>query len=96
MRLELLSSFGVPPTLQQTVHVQVGQQRTAHASHNVAKLRIELSVSVSRLTLRPCYGEGFGGAPLTTSFSFCDLQRSQKEGSYGSTPARHPGGPREL
>jgi hypothetical protein len=67
-----------------------------HASHNVAKLRIELSVLVSRLTLRSPYGEGFGGAPLASGFSRCDLQRSQKEGSPASTPAQHPGGPREL
>jgi len=78
------------------MQVHVREQRGSHASHNVAKLRIELSVLVSRLTLRPSYGEGFGGAPLRPGSSRCDLQRSQKEGSHGSTPARHPGGAREL
>src|SRR5712692_5009492 len=28
--LELVPPFGVPPALQQTVHVQVGEQRTDH------------------------------------------------------------------
>jgi hypothetical protein len=32
MRLELLPPFGVPPTLQQTVHVQIGQQGTHHST----------------------------------------------------------------
>jgi hypothetical protein len=67
-----------------------------HASYNLAKLRIELSVTVSRLVLQPSYGEGFGGAPLTPGFSRCGLQRSQKGGSHESTPVRHPGGPREF
>jgi hypothetical protein len=31
MSLELLSPLGVPPTLQQTVHVQVGEQRTDYS-----------------------------------------------------------------
>src|SRR3954453_156360 len=53
--------------------------RSGHASHNVAKLRLELSITVSRLALQPCYGEGLGGAPLAPDFSRCDLQRFQKE-----------------
>ena len=32
MSIKLLSPFGVPPTLQQTVHVQVGEQRAGHPS----------------------------------------------------------------
>src|SRR5215472_10437823 len=32
MSVELLPPFGVPPTLQQTVHVQVGEQRAGHPS----------------------------------------------------------------
>src|SRR5215471_653107 len=32
MGVKLLSPFGVPPTLQQTVHVQVGEQRAGHPS----------------------------------------------------------------
>ncbi len=36
-----------------------------HASHNVAKLAFELSVKISRQHLRPAYGAGFEGAPLS-------------------------------
>src|SRR5215813_11216143 len=32
MGVKLLSQFGVPPTLQQTVHVQVGEHRAGHPS----------------------------------------------------------------
>src|SRR5258708_17306927 len=32
MGVKLLSPFGVPPTLQQTVHVQVGEHGTGHSS----------------------------------------------------------------
>src|SRR3954449_663918 len=95
LKRKLRLMFRHPP-IKGIMQKQIGEQRANHASYNVAKLRIELSVLVSRLTLRSSYGEGFGGAPLTASPSRCGLQRSQKEGSHGSTPARHPGGAREL
>jgi hypothetical protein len=62
----------------------------------VAKLKTDLSVLVSRQTLRPFYGSGFGGAPLVSRPSSCGLQRSEKEGSHAPTPARNSGGTREL
>jgi hypothetical protein len=36
-----------------------------HASNNLAKLPFDPSVRVPRARLRPRYGDGFGGAPLT-------------------------------
>jgi len=44
-----------------------------HASNNLAKLPFDPSVRVPRARLRPRYGDGFGGAPLT-------VHRPQSEG----------------
>src|SRR4051794_34959180 len=35
-----------------------------HPSNNLAKLPFDPSVRVPRTRLRPCYGDGFDGAPL--------------------------------
>jgi RNA-directed DNA polymerase len=46
---------------------------TAHPSNNLAKLPFDPWVRIPRARLRPHYGDGFGGAPLTR-------RRSQGEG----------------
>ena len=51
--------------LEEAVHVDVGKQRARHASNNLAKLPFDPSVNVPRARLRPRYGDGFDGAPLT-------------------------------
>lgn len=54
-------------TLQFSIHFveqHIRQQRREHASHNVAKLPLEITVSLSRRQVQPAYGDGFGGAPL--------------------------------
>lgn len=43
-------------------HIQ--EQRGGHSSHNLAKRVFEFSVEIPRHHLRPCYGEGFHGAPV--------------------------------
>src|SRR4051794_38010669 len=52
------------PMLQEAVHVEVGQQRADHSTHNLAKLPFDPSVTIRREQLRPKYRDGFWGAPL--------------------------------
>ena len=42
----------------------VAQKGGKHPSNNLAKLPFDPSVRVPRTRLRPCYGDGFDGAPL--------------------------------
>jgi hypothetical protein len=44
---------------------EVVQQPRNHPSNNLAKLPFDFSVRVPRTQLRPRYGDGFDGAPLT-------------------------------
>ena len=47
------------------MQIDIGKQRRAHPSNNLAKLPFDPSVKVPRTRLRPHYGDGFDGAPLT-------------------------------
>jgi hypothetical protein len=47
------------------MQVDIRQHRAKYASNNSAKLPLEFSVTLSREELRPSYGEGFRGAPLS-------------------------------
>ena len=55
----------------------IGEDRTEHASYNVAKkvLGFVYQVSIPRSHLRATYGDGFLGAPLR-------CQKCQEEGSF--------------
>jgi hypothetical protein len=52
------------PAVEHFVQVEIRQQRADDASNNVAKLGLELTVSIDRIQLKGSYREGFGGAPL--------------------------------
>ncbi|MBI3330155.1 MAG: hypothetical protein HYZ81_26035 [Nitrospinae bacterium] len=43
----------------------IGHHRADYTSYNVAKNVVEFSISIPRDQLRPGYGAGFLGAPLT-------------------------------
>jgi len=47
------------------MQVDVRQQRGDNAASNVANFPVEFAAVVSRERLRPRYGDGFAGAPLT-------------------------------
>jgi hypothetical protein len=50
--------------IQGVVQEQIGEDGRHDASNNVAKLGLELTVSIDRIQLKGSYREGFGGAPL--------------------------------
>jgi hypothetical protein len=64
VRTESLAPSRQTPMLQEPVHVDDGEQRTDHATHDGAKLPFDLAVTIPRDRLRPQYGDGFLGAPL--------------------------------
>jgi hypothetical protein len=49
------------------MQVDVSQQGANHSPNNVAKKVIEFLITIPRERLRPKYGDGFRGAPLTSS-----------------------------
>ena len=68
------------PNIEHLVPVEVTEQRGNDPAHNRAKLPLEFSSSIARAELKVRYGEGFGGAPLS-SFS---APRRDKAGVRGS------------
>ena len=71
------------PEIEDVVQEDVGQERTDHPSNNLAKLPFDPSVRVPRTQLRPHYGDGFDGAPLT-------VRRPRGEGRAGGGGADDP------
>jgi hypothetical protein len=73
--LGVVADFGLGKMMQQqpfeTIQRQVRQRWRDYASYNGAKRVVELqfSTSIPRARLRPGYGVGFQGAPLTCSSS---------------------------
>ena len=67
--------------------------RECYAPNNVANM-VEFSVSVPREELRPGYGHGFLGAPLTEKSLDKPTQQDRGEecGKSKSRPTRRPGG----
>jgi len=49
------------------VEGDVRQERRAYSPNNVAKKVIEFLITIPRERLRPKYGDGFRGAPWTSS-----------------------------
>jgi hypothetical protein len=49
------------------VKYDVGEYRANYSPNNVAKKVIEFLITIPRERLRPKYGDGFRGAPLTSS-----------------------------
>ncbi|HLA07662.1 MAG TPA: hypothetical protein VJ022_09480 [Anaerolineales bacterium] len=58
---------GLCQTLVEAVEDDVGEQGTDYSPNNVAKKVIEFLITIPRERLRPKYGDGFRGAPWTSS-----------------------------
>ena len=83
--------------VQGPIHVikdDVSEQGRNYASNNVANTVVEFSVSIPREELRPGYGHGFLGAPLTENSPDRPTQQDRGEGCDKSTNrrSRRPGG----
>ena len=78
----------VDPEIKGIVQEDVGEERTDHPSHDLAKLPFDLSVRLAREQLRPAYGEGFLGAPVV----ICPRSGESRSGFGGADgPARRDG-----
>src|SRR5262249_39940552 len=77
------------PPIEGIVQEEIGQQRRVYTSYNVAKNVVEFSMSIPRAELRPSYGAGFLGAPLTMVKP--DDIRTEREqgGRHGTSRTEH-------
>jgi hypothetical protein len=73
----------------EAVQRDIGQQGGYYTSYNVAKNVVEFSMSIPRAQLRPSYGAGFLGAPLTMVKP--DDIRTEREqgGRHGTSRTEH-------
>ena len=53
------------PQVECVVQVHIGEEGRYYSPNNVAKNLLDFSKTFSRQQLRPQYGDGFAGAPLT-------------------------------
>jgi hypothetical protein len=60
------------------VQVYVSEDRGNYPSNNRAKLSLELSIGIERSSLKPHYGERFGGAPLRLFSVPCPTEADEK------------------
>lgn len=72
------------------MQIQVGQQGRDYTSYNVAKNIVEFSTSIPREQLRPGYGTGFLGAPLTR-MKPGDVTSEREQGGHHGTSRTEPG-----
>src|SRR5258705_2079729 len=82
------------PLIERIVKIDVRKHWAHYPSNNVANTVLEFSVSVPREELRPGYGHGFLGAPLTENSPDRPTQQDHGEGCDKSTNrrSRRPGG----
>ena len=78
----------LPPAIPH-VQVEVREPGRAYTSYNVAKNVVEFSTSIPREQLRPSYGAGFLGAPLTMVKPDDIPKERERGGRHGTSRTEH-------
>jgi hypothetical protein len=79
----------LPPPIDGIVQEAIGQQRRDYTSYKVAKNVVEFSTSIPREELRPGYGAGFLGAPLTMVKPDDVPMKRERGGRHGTSRPEH-------
>jgi hypothetical protein len=82
----------VCPEVKRIVKVDVREDRADYASYKVAKNVVECSTSIPRAQLRPSYGAGFLGAPLTLVKPDAIPPERERGGRHGTSSTGHDPG----
>jgi hypothetical protein len=77
------------PHIERILHEEIRQQGTDYTSYKVAKNVVEFSTSIPREELRPGYGAGCLGAPLTMVKPDDAPTKRERGGRHGTSRPEH-------